>query len=86
MDNCMCIFEWTFSRVRKCGAIEWLLRSSDLSLCNFSMWRIMKDKVFTTKLRDLQYLNEMIVHQFENVFDTNGDLYDRICKSVAKHC
>lgn len=36
------------------------------------------------KPRDLQHLNEIIMHQFENGIDINDDLYNRIYKSMAE--
>ena len=73
--------EWIGRR----GKIDWPPRSPDLTPCDFSMWGIVKDKVFATKPLNLQHLTDLIEETFENIF-SNVELCDKICKSVFKRC
>jgi hypothetical protein len=51
---------------------------------DFSVWGIMKDRVYSVKIRDLEHLKERIESEFENLFSQN--ICDMICASVLERC
>ena len=65
--------------------IEWSPRSLDITPCDFSLWEIMKDNVYTGKPRDVEHLKFLIKQEFTSL---NGDieLCQSICRSVANRC
>jgi hypothetical protein len=56
----------------------------DLTQTDFSVSEIMKDRVYSVKIRDLEHLKERIESQFENLFSQN--ICDTICASVLQRC
>jgi hypothetical protein len=64
--------------------VEWPPRSPDLTPMDFTVWGIMKDRVYSVKIRDLEHLKERIDSEFENLFFQN--ICDTICASVLQRC
>jgi hypothetical protein len=64
------------------GTIEWPPRSPDLTPCDFSLWGIIKDRVYAQKPRDLNHLKILIKEEFTSLND-NIELCQTICHSVA---
>jgi len=67
------------------GTVEWPPRSPDLTPCDFSLWGIIKDRVYAQKPRDLNHLKILIKEEFTSLND-NIELCQRICRSVANRC
>ena len=63
------------------GSIDWAPHSCDLIPIDFSIWGMMKDRVFRGKLRTLAQLQASITSQFEQI-NTNRLLCHKICNSV----
>jgi hypothetical protein len=72
--------EWIGRR----GTIEWPARSPDLTPCDFSMWGLLKEHVFSEKPQSLEHLKELITKHFDVLF--TPQLCNKICKSVLKRC
>lgn len=66
------------------GTIEWPARSPDLTPMDFSVWGILKNEVYSVKIRDVEHLKERIQSEFENLQSRN--ISGRTCKSVLKRC
>lgn len=73
-------YEWIGRR----GTIEWPARSPDLTPMDFSIWGILKDKVYSEKPRDLNHLKQRINSEFDKLSSNN--ISDIICASVLKRC
>jgi len=67
------------------GTVEWPPRSPDLTPCDFSLWGIMKDRVYAQNPRDLDHLKSLIEEQFRCLND-DIELCQSICRSVADRC
>lgn len=67
------------------GTISWPPRSCDITPCDFSMWGIVKDDVFSEPSEDLNHLQERIENAFERLNDDSA-LCNRICSSVPERC
>lgn len=73
----------TFSQwISRRGTIEWPPRSPDLTPCDFSLWGIIKDRVYARKPRDLNHLKMLIKEEFTSLND-KIELCQKICHSVA---
>ncbi len=73
----------TFSQwIGRRGTIEWPPRSPDLTPCDFSLWGIIKDRVYAQKPRDLNHLKMLIKEEFRSLND-KIELCQKICHSVA---
>jgi transposase len=73
--------EWIGRR----GSVEWPPRSPDLTPCDFSLWGIIKDRVYAQTPRDVNRLKTLIEEQFKLLND-NIELCQSICRSVADRC
>ena len=51
--------EWIGRR----GTTEWPPRSPDLTPCDFSLWGIVKDRVYAQKPRDTDHLKSLIIQE-----------------------
>ena len=60
-------------------------RSPDLTPCGFSLWGIIKDRVYAQKPRDVNHLKLLIEQEFTSLND-NIELCQAICCSVANRC
>ena len=63
------------------GSIDWSPHSCDLTPMNFSVWEMMKDKVFRGKPRALSRLQASIKSEFKQI-NANKILCHKICNSV----
>ena len=67
------------------GTIDWSLRSPDLMPCDFSLWWIIKDRVYAQCPRTIDQLKNLIVSEIRSL--NNGtDLCSAICSSVRDRC
>jgi transposase len=73
--------EWIGRR----GTTEWPPRSPDLTPCDFSLWGILKDRVYAQKPRDIDHLKSLIIQEF-TLFNDNIELCQSICRSVGDRC
>ena len=48
------------------GPVEWSPRSPDLNPLDFSIWGLLKDKVYSEEIRDLQHLRHRIEEECRN--------------------
>ncbi len=63
------------------GTTAWAARSCDLTICDFSMWGIVKDDMYSEKPHSLDYLREHIEMSFDKF---THDLCSQICAAVAE--
>ncbi|CAF3776126.1 unnamed protein product [Rotaria sp. Silwood1] len=76
----------TFSHwIGRRETIEWPPRSPDLTPCDFSLWGIIKDRVYTQNPSNINQLKSLIKQEFTSVND-NIELCQTICRSVADRC
>ena len=73
--------EWIGRR----GKTEWPPRSPDLTPCDFSMWGVLKDRVYKTKIRNLDHLKERIEEEFQILSQDHTYLYNAT-NAVKKRC
>ena len=64
------------------GTLEWPPRSPYLTPCDFSLWGIIKDRVYAQKPRAFNHLKILIKEEFTSLND-NIELRQTICRSVA---
>ncbi|CAF3931381.1 unnamed protein product [Rotaria sp. Silwood1] len=67
------------------GTVEWPPRSPDLTPCDFSLWGIIKDRVYAQQPRDVNHLKLLIEQEFTSL-NNNIELCQAICRSVADRC
>ncbi|CAF1410132.1 unnamed protein product [Adineta ricciae] len=67
------------------GTTEWPPRSPDLTPCDFSLWGIIKDRVYTQNPRSVNDMKALIKEEFRSVND-DIKLCQSICRSVASRC
>ena len=53
--------------IRRGGPVEWSPRYPDLSPLDFSIWGLLKDKVYSEEIRDVQHLRLRIEDECRNV-------------------
>ncbi len=76
----------TFVRwIDRRGTVEWPPRSPDLTPCDFSLWGIIKDRVYAQNPRNINHLKSLIQEEFISLND-NIELCQAICRSVADSC
>lgn len=73
--------EWIGRR----GTFDWPPRSCDLTPCDFSLWGILKDMVFSTSPTNLDELRTSIENAF-HAMNEDKLLLSRICGSVVARC
>ncbi len=78
LDNCF--LGWIGSQ----GAVEWPIQSSDMTPCDFSLWDILKDKVFLQHLRAINELKSVVEAEVD--LQADKGLLDRTCRQVTKLC
>ncbi len=61
------------------GTVEWSPRSLDLTPCDFSLWGIMKDRVYAQSPRDVNHLKSLIKQEFISL---NDDI--NLCKAIYR--
>lgn len=59
------------------SVVEWPPRSPDLTPCDFSLWGIIKDRVYAAKPRDMNPLKLLIEQEFTSIND-DIELYQSI--------
>jgi len=67
------------------GTVEWPPRSPDLTPCDFSLWGIIKDRVYAQQPRNVNHLKLLIEQEFTSL-NNNIELCKAICRSVADRC
>ncbi|CAF3819549.1 unnamed protein product [Rotaria sp. Silwood1] len=67
------------------GTVECPPLSPHLTPCDFSLWGIMKDRVYAQSPRDVNHLKSLIKQEFTSL-NNNIELCQRICQSVAARC
>ena len=67
------------------GTIDWPPRSPDLTPCDFSLWGIIKDRVYAQNLGNVDQMKNRIVEEFAKL-DHDTDLCRAICNSVLGRC
>ena len=67
--------------IGRCGTIDWPPRSPDLTPCDFSLWDIIKDRVYAQRPRNVDQLKNLIAAEFR-ALNADTDLYSAICNSV----
>ena len=65
------------------GTVDWPPRSPDLTPCDFSMWGIIKQRVYSVNPQTLAALREQIVVEFDSL-NANKELCRSICHSVIQ--
>lgn len=73
--------EWIGRR----GTIDWPPRSCDLTPMDFSVWGIIKNKVFAERPLDVLQLRAAVAREFE-ALTNNNNLCKQIVTSVKKRC
>ncbi len=67
------------------GTIEWPPRSPDLTPCDFSLWGIVKDRVYAQNPRDINHMKALTTEEFASLND-DIELCQTICNSVFDRC
>ena len=67
------------------GTIDWPPRSPDLTPCDFSLWGIIKDRVYAQCPRNINQLKNLVVSEFR-VLNNDPGLCSAICNSVVGRC
>jgi transposase len=76
----------TFVRwIGRRGTVEWPPRSPDLTPCDFSLWGIIKDRVYAQNPRDINHLKSLIEEEFTSL-NNNLESCRAISRSVANRC
>jgi hypothetical protein len=76
----------TFVRwIGRRGTVKWPPRSPDLTPCDFSLWGIIKDRVYVLNPRDINHLKVLIKEEFTSLND-NIESCQAICRSVPNRC
>ena len=65
------------------GVTEWPSRSPDVSACDYSMWGILKERVYPQSVCTKAKLKEKIIAEFAALVN-DKDLCQRICHSVLR--
>ena len=65
------------------GHVEWSPRSPDLFLVDFFFWGMLKEKVFSMKVANLNHLIERIISQCTEI-DGNVDLFNRVHPNFSR--
>jgi len=65
--------------------IDWPPRSPDLTPCDFSLWGIIKDRVYAQNPYDINHMKALITEEFA-LFNDDIELYQIICNSVFDRC
>ena len=68
---------------RRRGHVEWSSCSPDLSPLDFFFWGMLKEKVYSMKITDLNHMRERITSQCAEI-DGNADLFHRAHLNFAK--
>jgi hypothetical protein len=64
--------------------IDWPPRSPDLTPCDFSLWGIIKDRVYAQNPRNINHMKALIT-EFASLND-DIELCETICNSVYDRC
>ncbi len=73
--------DWTGRREKT----DWHLRSPGLTPCDFSLWGVIKDRVFRTKLQTINELKDRIAAEFE-ILATDAEYLKNACAAVKSRC
>jgi transposase len=74
----------TFSNwIGRRGHVEWSPRSPDLSPLDLFFWGMLKEKVYSMKIRDMRHLRERIISECAQI-DGNVELMHRVHVNLAK--
>jgi hypothetical protein len=79
---------WTINLKNGLGDVERLIGLRDhvtLHHVTFSMWGIVKDKVYSHKPTDLGLMKQLTEHEF-HILDADNQLCNAICEAVAERC
>ncbi len=71
--------EW----IGRAGKFVWPPRSPDLTPCDFSMWGLLKDRVYQTKIKSLSHLKQRIEEEFE-ILSLDRNYCINVTKTVKK--
>ena len=63
--------------------MEWFPRSPDLSPLDFFFWGMLKERVYSMKIANLNHLRERIISQCAEI-DGNLDLFNRVNLNFAR--
>jgi hypothetical protein len=66
------------------GELPWPARSPDLSACDYSLWRCLKAKVYTTRPRTIDDLKVVIPKQIETIPGNMATEHWETCKQGCK--
>jgi hypothetical protein len=66
------------------GAIDWPARSPDLTPCDFSLWGIMKNMVYSEPCDSVDALKNIIIACFDEL--ANSDAVQSACDTVFRRC
>lgn len=69
--------------IGRCGHVEWSPRSSDLSPLDFFFWGMLKEKVYSMKITDMNHLRERIMNECAQI-DGNVELLHRVHVNLAE--
>lgn len=64
---------------RRGNYLEWPPRSPDLTVCDFFLWGYIKNKVYATRIRNLDELEQAIVNAFHQL---QPDVIGRACETL----
>lgn len=64
-------------RIERCGLVEWSPLSPDLSPLDFFFWGMLKEKVYSMKITDMNHLRERITNECAQI-DGNVELLHRV--------
>ncbi|VVC30055.1 Hypothetical protein CINCED_3A006168, partial [Cinara cedri] len=65
-----------YKRIGRRGTMEWPPRLPDLTLCDFSMWSVIKDRVYKTPIQNLIHLKKRIEEEFQILSTDYSYLYN----------
>ena len=65
------------------GTIDWPQRSPDLTPCEYSMWGILKERIYSQNVQTIPELKERITSEFA-ALNNDKDLCRRICVTLFR--
>jgi transposase len=69
--------------IGRCGPLEWAPRSPDLTPLDFFFWGVIKEKVYSAKIRNLEHLKARIVSACAEI-NGNVEMLHRVHENLAK--
>jgi hypothetical protein len=71
--------------IRHCGKVEWPPKSPDLMPCDFSMWGVIKHRVYCKKPANVLQMKHH-THEGLKTLDKDKRLCAAICEAVVRRC